>query len=144
MKRYPLMEIKEFLNTTLRIKVFDEDVINIGNYTQFQIVKYLIEHESESVHQKDFENALHIRKSTISGILDTMEKNKIIVRLSSQTDGRGKTVKLSDEFKSRKRKLVEEMKKIEETVVEGISEEDMDTFYKVLQKMRENIEKDGK
>ena len=97
------MEIKDFLNLAMRFNKKEEMCdIKITNYAQFQVVKYLFDHEGEDVVQKDFEMALHVRKSTVSGILDTMEKNNIIVRLTSTTDGRGKIVKLSPTFQKQK------------------------------------------
>lgn len=142
MKRYPLKDMKEILNIALRNKEMNEIIeSHIGNYTQFQILKYLIENDEMEVHQKDFESVLQIRKSTISGILDTMEKNNIITRLSRDDDGRGKIVKLSSCIESCKKDMLMAMENVEAKIVEGISEKDLDTFYRVLGKMRENIEK---
>lgn len=144
MKKYPLMEIKDFLNLAMRFNKKEEMCdVKITNYAQFQVVKYLFDHEGEDVVQKDFEMALHVRKSTVSGILDTMEKNNIIVRLTSTTDGRGKIVKLSPTFEKQKQRMICEMRLLEERIVEGISQEDFDVFYGVIEKMKENIKKEG-
>lgn len=144
MKKYPLMEIKDFLNLAMRFNKKEKMCdIKITNYAQFQVVKYLFDHEGEDVVQKDFEMALHVRKSTVSGILDTMEKNNIIVRLTSTTDGRGKIVKLSPTFEKQKQRMICEMRLLEERIVEGISQEDFDVFYGVIEKMKENIKKEG-
>lgn len=144
MKKYPLIEMKNLLNVALRdTKNVEIEKSNIGNYTQFLIVKYMIDHDGEDIYQKDFEAALNIRKSTISGILDTMEKNKIIVRLSSETDGRGKIIKFSDDFENCKRQMMENMRKVEERIIRGISEEELEIFYGVIDKMKKNIEKEG-
>ena len=142
MKKYPLMEIKDFLNLAMRFNKKEEMCdIKITNYAQFQVVKYLFDHEGEDVVQKDFEMALHVRKSTVSGILDTMEKNNIIVRLTSTTEG--KIVKLSPTFEKQKQRMICEMRLLEERIVEGISQEDFDVFYGVIEKMKENIKKEG-
>lgn len=144
MKKYPLIEMKNLLNVALRdTKNVEIEKSNIGNYTQFLIVKYMLDHDGEDIYQKDFEAALNIRKSTISGILDTMEKNKIIVRLSSETDGRGKIIKFSDDFENCKRQMIENMRKVEERIIRGISEEELEIFYGVIDKMKKNIEKEG-
>ncbi len=72
-----------------------------------------------------------------------MEKNNIIVRLTSTTDGRGKIVKLSPTFEKQKQRMICEMRLLEERIVEGISQEDFDVFYGVIEKMKENIKKEG-
>lgn len=144
MKRYPLTEIKDLLNEALRSNAVNEVMIsNVANYSQFQVVKYLIEHDGEEVYQKDFEEVLKVRKSTVSGILDTMEKNSIIIRVSKGEGTRGKIVKLSSQSMKCKEKMSKTIGKIEEKIIEGISQSELDTFYKVIHKMKENIKKEG-
>lgn len=145
MKKYPLTEIKELLNETFRMNRISEIMeSNIGNYTQVQILKYLLEHENEEVNQKDFERILNIRKSTVSGILDTMEKNKIIYRTSSKIDARGKVVCISKECLDCKREMISTIEDIEKRIIFGISESDLEIFYKVIDKMKANIGKEDK
>lgn len=142
MKKYPLMEIKDFLDTVFKRNIHGCANVAIGNMTQLQIIKFLLENEDKDIFQKDFENALHIKKSTVSGILDTMEKNRVIVRLSSKTDARGKIVRLSEDFANQKKAMIEEVKKTEEKIVDGIEDRDLETFFKVLDKMKENLRKE--
>lgn len=144
MKKYPLTEIKNLLNETFRVNAINEVLhAHAANYTQFQIVKHLIDHDGEEVYQKDFESVLNIRKSTISGILDTMEKNKIIIRLSKEDGSRGKIVRLSSESLNCKKEMCNMISQIEERIIEGISESELETFYGVIDKMKKNIEKEG-
>ncbi len=145
MKKYPLMELKDLLNVAFKENHFsDIEEFKIFNYTQFQIAKYIVDHYGEEIYQKDFEAALHIRKSTISGILDTMEKNRIIVRLSSETDGRGKIIRFSPDYERCKIEMLKKARMLEEQIVQGISEDELDAFYKVIDKMKKNIEKEGR
>ena len=141
MKKYPLIEIKELINTTFKASLNKTNRFGLNNLTQIQIVKHLLDNEDTEVYQKDFENSLRLRKSTISGILDTMEKNRIIVRLSSEKDARGKIIKLSEEFRKQKEDMIKEMVKIDERIIEDISEEDLKVFYRVIDKMKDNINK---
>ena len=39
--------------------------------------------------------------------------------------------------------MICEMRLLEERIVEGISQEDFDVFYGVIEKMKENIKKEG-
>ncbi len=144
MKKYPLKEMKELLNEVARSReVIEISGKKIGNFTQLIIIKYLVEHDRETVYQKDFENILNIRKSTISGILDTLEKNKIIERTHDADLGRGKVVRLSKEAKRYQKRVLKDMLKVEDTITENISSKDLETFYKVLSQMKENIKKEG-
>lgn len=142
MERYPLKEIKELLNAVARESILDDYFSKyIGNYTQMLVIKHLIDAGDREVFQKELEAVLNARKSTVSGILDTMEKNRIIVRVSSKTDGRSKVVKLSESAKRYKKDIFNLMESIDKRLIFGISEEDLKTFYRVIETMKENITK---
>ena len=47
---------------------------------QAKVTKYLIENKEGEVYQKELEEVYEVSKATISGVLLTMEKNKIIKR----------------------------------------------------------------
>lgn len=139
MANYPLKEIKELQNEILKnTHLFKQCKLKIQNLTQFEIVKYLYDNKNKIILQKEFEEILHIRKSTISGIMETMEKNNIIKR-THDNNIRGKTVKLTDNIIKEMNLVIEEFAKIEESLIEGISSKDLDTFYKVITKMKHNL-----
>ncbi len=145
MERYPLKEIKELQNEITRTSFVNKDFKKVMNYSQGFILRVVLESENieERVYQKDLEKILNIRKSTLSGILDTMEKNKIIKRVPDLTS-RGNIVELSDEMKKGRGELLEKIKKVEETLITGISEEDLDAFFRVIDGMKKNIGKEEK
>ena len=59
---------------------------------QIKAVNYLIEHKKETIYQRDIEKSLMVRRSTVSGILKTMEKNGFIKRIDSKEDARLKEI----------------------------------------------------
>ena len=77
-----------------------------------------------------------------SSDLSTMEKNKIIKRLPAES-GKGKLIELTPEVLKLGREVISKLKDLEDELVEGISEEDMEAFYRVIDKMTENIKKKG-
>ena len=95
LKRYPIKEIKSFENEFRRKVIIKDKKIKISNYSQVQVIKYLMDNINKDISQKELENVLGIRKSTMSGILDTMEKRNIIKRISSDIDRRSKIIKLT-------------------------------------------------
>lgn len=83
-----LYQIKSFENEIMR-KSFERGEIHKYrpiSSVQMRIIDYLFKHLNQDVYQKDLESFLNIRKSTLSGILDTMEKNQIIKRVGSVGD----------------------------------------------------------
>ncbi len=143
MERFALKSIKDLENEILKKnKMNFLGNIKAINVTQIHIIKYLLDNKDCEVYQKDFETLLNIRKSTISGILSTMEKNKIIKRLPAES-GKGKLIELTPEVLKLGREVISKLKDLEDELVEGISEEDMEAFYRVIDKMTENIKEKG-
>ena len=142
MKRYPIKEIKSFENEFRRKVIIKDKKIKISNYSQVQVIKYLMDNINKDISQKELENVLGIRKSTMSGILDTMEKRNIIKRISSDIDRRSKIIKLSDENIKHHKKVVEKMRLVNDIIVKDIPSEKLDIFFEVLDMMRENMNKE--
>lgn len=63
--------------------------------TQMQIIEYILEHDGSCVYQKDLENVLKLRRATVSGVLQTMEKNDFIERVIDKNDTRVKKIILN-------------------------------------------------
>lgn len=63
---------------------------NMPSQVQMRIVHYLIQNKDTDIYQRDLEKVLNLRRSTISGILKTMEKHNIIIRTDSKIDARSK------------------------------------------------------
>ena len=63
---------------------------------QLKILYYLCIHYGDIIFQRDIEKLIESRRSTTSGILDTMEKNKLLRRVSSNKDARSKQIILTD------------------------------------------------
>ena len=70
-----------------------------------------------------------------------MEKNNLIVRVTADKDTRTKKIILNEKtkeiFNSNKKKFED----IEDVIIKDIPESDIDTFLKVIELMKENIEK---
>lgn len=111
--------------------------------TQMQIIEYMLKHDQEDVYQKDLEKVLRLRRATVSGVLQTMEKNNLISRITNQEDTRTKKIILNENTK----KLFLENKKkfdeIEEKIIKGISNENLNLFFQVIEEMKKNIEREG-
>ena len=54
---------------------------------QMQIIKYILKHDGKTIYQRDLEEVFNLRRATISGILKTMEKNNVIIRVWSWLTG---------------------------------------------------------
>lgn len=126
--------VRKIMSETSRDEIFSKPSI-----AQMQIIKYILKHDGETIYQRDLEEVFNLRRATISGILKTMEKNNVIIRVCDPDDARGKIVILSDDAKRFFKEKKTLFKKLETVLKKDISKEDLETFYKVVLKMRDNI-----
>ena len=107
--------------------------------TQMQIIEYILKHINEDIFQTDLEQILGLRRATVSGVLQTMEKNHLIERVTSKEDARKKRIVLNKDTEQLfliKRKKLEELEKV---VVRGISEETLQSFSRILDELIDNV-----
>lgn len=138
-----LYQIKSLEKMIFRALIQEKDMIEEFNNhptpTQMQIMEYILKHQEEEIFQKDLEKVLNLRRATVSGVLQTMEKNNLIERITSKEDARIKTIILNPKAKEmflEKEKRILELEKI---VGKDIQKEDLEIFSNVLKKMKENI-----
>lgn len=136
-----LYEIKEIDMLILR-KVLNMSKNN--NYSTFspvqgRIVKYLLDNKDKKVFQRDLEKILGVRRSTISGILQTMEKNNIIKRLAVEEDARIKEIVITDDAKKENKRIQEKFIEIENIISKNISKSDLEIFLKVARQIKKNL-----
>lgn len=111
--------------------------------TQMEIIMYILEHKNKEIYQKDLEEVLNLRRATVSGVLQTMEKNGLIVRVTDTEDTRTKKIVLKDktrEIFERNRKRFDEL---EEILTQDIPEEKIKVFVEVIEMMKNNVEKES-
>lgn len=109
--------------------------------SQMEIIHYMLKHINEEVYQKDLEEALNLRRATISGVLATMEKNGFIERTVYENDTRIKKITLSQKAKKEYLRGIECLDKAESKALKGVSRDELETFNKVLDKIIENLKK---
>ena len=115
----------------------------ILNHTQMQILLYLFKHQNEDVCQKDLEIETHLKKASITGTLDSMQDKGIIERKQSEDDKRKNIIVLSKKTLDIKEKIEDRFKEIEISIKKGITEEELNNFFKVVEKIKANLNKEG-
>lgn len=139
MKEHVVYEIKTLSN------LIDRDLMlahknmfnNLVTPTQLQIIKYILNHKE--TFQSDLEKYLKVRRSTISGILKTMERNNIIKKIKSENDDRINKIELADICKDKITKVKKEALNYEEKLTFNISEQELKIFLNVIEKIKQNI-----
>ncbi len=107
--------------------------------SQMIIMDYILNHQSEDIYQKDLENILNLRRATVSGVLQTMEKHGLVRRVVCEKDVRCKKIILNAEAKKLFEAKKSEFYKLEKVVKKGLSEEEIKIFCHIIESMQNNI-----
>ena len=106
---------------------------------QGMIIHYLAVADGDRF-QKDVETQFRFRRSTATGILQLMEQHGLLRREPVPQDGRLKRLVLTDKALALHARVMQKLRTTEELMREGISEEDMDTWFRVCGMIRSNLE----
>ena len=100
----------------------------------------LVESEKHNVYQKEIEKEFGLRPSTATEVLKNLEAEELIVRIPDELDGRYKKIIFTKKAEQIRNDLREEIRKSEEILLRGISEQEKEIFMKITAKMLENLE----
>ena len=120
---------------------FDKKARHRVSPMQVMIMNYLLKTKGK-VFQQDICDTFNLRRSTVSGILTTMEKNDIIVRIPSASDPRKKEIKLTKVFIANTKKVSYEFKKMESILEQNFTQEEKKELIRLLQKLEGNLIKE--
>ena len=137
-------EIKTINNLIERKIICESKMHNSNNLVtlmQGKIMKYLFLNKDKKIFQKDIEDELKLRRSTVSGILKTMEKNGHIIKIDNDKDARKKQVILTERSLEKGKEIREKMINFEKLLRKDITDEELNIFFIVMDKIKNNIDK---
>lgn len=103
-------------------------------------IGYFYENRDRDIFQRDFETHFSIRRSTASNILSCMEKNGFIIRESVEHDARLKKIILTERAIELHKTIIKDIKNREERLKKGIDKEELECFFRVIDKIKANLE----
>lgn len=139
-------EIKS-LHTNMIKKLFNMQKIDTKNRPkplQVAIIDFLLENEAKSIYQKDLEIKFNISKSAISDVLSTMENNDMISRITEKDDARKRKIILTEHAKEIHKEMIKVKVQANKEILEGISNEEIEKFIIIAEKLKNNMKKEGK
>lgn len=98
-----------------------------------------IESAHTDVFQKDVEIEFNIRRSTATGILQSMEKKNLITREAVPGDARLKKIVLTDKALSIHNQIIQKLASVEEQLKKNLTEDEINTFFDIVEKVSKNI-----
>ena len=126
------------LSNRVKVAGIDEKVTLMHGW----VIRYLYDHRMEDIFQKDLEQHFSIGRSTITSTIQLMEKKGYICRESVEQDARLKKVLLTKKGIQTHEEMTKIIEQLDNSLLQGISKEEVEVLFRVLQKIRENAGKE--
>ena len=104
-------------------------------------IGFFFHNKDKDIFQKDFEQEFNIRRSTASNILSLIERNGLIKRESVPYDARLKKITLTQKALDVQSVVDNAFENLEETLRQDITEEELQVFFRVIDKINNNLER---
>ena len=95
----------------------------------------------EGMTQSEIADQLSVQGATVTNMLQRMEEAGLVTRQRDVEDNRLVRVYLTDEGKNKERSIVQQFVKVEETMFEGLTQEDRASLRRMLRLMLDNMNK---
>ena len=105
------------------------------------IIRYLYTNQDKDVFQKDIEQYFSIGRSTVTNIIQLMERKGYIARESVEHDARLKKEVLTEKGIRNQEMLEDLVESLDTRLVDGITDEELSVFYSVIEKLKRNLTK---
>jgi len=137
---FELKTLANLMKRNLEECFSEEDGENGTTGMQGWIIGYVVGNEHREVFQRDLEKDFNIRRATVTGVLKLMERNGLIVREPVAYDARLKKITLTPKARDIHEKNVQRFISFETKLRQGLSDEEVDTFYAIAEKLKKNLE----
>ena len=90
--------------------------------------------------QCELEEELGVRRSTVSGIIDTMERNGLVERVANPRDKRAKTLVLSDQGRNLSARCSSIMRELDKRFASDLGTENVERLHQLFGMMERTLE----
>ena len=102
------------------------------------ILGFIIDEEGD-VFQKDIEQMFTLRRSTVSGVLSSMEESGLIIRERVKSDARLRKITATEKGKKQHSLIKSELSGIEYQITAGLTDEEITAFLHTAEKIKRNL-----
>ena len=96
--------------------------------------------KNKDIFQKDLEKKFDLKRSSVSLMLNNMEKSDLIQRVPVAEDARLKKIVLTEKSIELNEKISNAIDSIENKLSKDLTEEEIKVFYRVLNKIRNTLD----
>ena len=108
---------------------------------QGRTLHFLLAHTKSDIFQKDIEEEFGLRPPTATALLKELEQRGLIRKEPVPYDARKKKIVVTEEALQYKDCVLKGLKELDQKLTAGISDEEMQVFFYVTDKMLDNLAK---
>lgn len=130
-----------FITNTASKKLSDDFNRRLLEYriTRVNFIAIYYIGESEDISQRELSEKMDVNDSSIARLIDRMEKEELVERKRDLKDRRTIRIRLTEKGSSVRKALIPVAEKFQNDVTSGISQEELEVFNSVLEKMVKNL-----
>jgi len=100
-----------------------------------QVAAMLFIEKNEGCQQKELCAALGLNKPAVTGLVNRMKKNGLLIRKACEEDGRASRLYLTDSAKEKLPAIFPLLKEVNEALCEGFTKEEIEVVIRFLNKL---------
>ena len=108
--------------------------------SQLDILNYLDQHPDQMTCQKDLQNYLHVSNATIHGLVNLLEQNGYIYRITNSEDKRMVSIHPTEKANQIKDLFLTTIYNLEQKMMAHIAPDKQEELVNLLEQMIQNIE----
>ncbi|MFL0252158.1 MarR family winged helix-turn-helix transcriptional regulator [Clostridium neuense] len=134
---------KEILVLAHKLKrTIDKDTAQYGvTSIQGRIIGFVYnQSKSRDIFQKDIEAEFNIRRSSVTSVLQLMERNKLIKRVNVSEDARLKKIILMEKGLEIQEHVHNSIDKMESRLKDEFTDDELDTFINLIRRLSKKVD----
>ncbi|WP_136605516.1 MarR family winged helix-turn-helix transcriptional regulator [Paenibacillus dokdonensis] len=138
-KDTPYLDLFQIIGLKLKKKA-DESIKELGlNAQQGKVIEYIYENQRNQIIQKDLADRFHLRGASITSMLQGLEQKGLIERKIPVNNERQKNIYVLPKGIELIEDFQESFQKVEEDIVQVLTDEEKQVLKKLLIKINERI-----
>lgn len=138
------MELEQYIGVNvqraaLKLNNYYQKVVNPFDITVDQWEILIVLWEKEGITQKELAERLHKDQTNVARMLFKLEKKEFIYRVVHETDRRSLRVYLTPKGREIKEEVLAPSMDAYNKTIQGLSQEEVDTFRRVLTEIYNNV-----
>ena len=107
---------------------------------QSMLIGFIAQNSEKDLFQRDIESAFNIRRSSVTNLIQQIEKKGFIKRETVESDARLKKIVLTEKSIKINKIVKEKLKEIEMQMTKNISKEELSILFNIIDKINKNME----